>query len=201
VAGGIFALYKYWTSRSGRGQVGIEQAVRLAPPRGEMHLDVLLVSLRIVNQSGILFCHESSTASLMDASRLDPSGSRVLLLPFAERDPFLPVYGGLTDNVEAARAGNLFSYKEGEPITLEPGEAVQTEIAFPLEQREGLLALLVRVQGWEKRPKTLILGRDGKLWAWSSFAYIDLDELRGRPAKRTESPWIGLLKLMTGGKR
>lgn len=161
--GGFWALYLYRTRRRG-------QAIVIIQPRSRVHHDshsgrrVLLIALRIVNSSGVLFRYARATATLMDASdRLTNGG--VSLLPFAEQDPFLSVYGDRVDDQARVLKGELFEMRQ--EVVLEPDESVDTELAFPLtEERSGLLAMRVLIQGYQRRDKR-------HPWIWSSFFYID----------------------------
>jgi hypothetical protein len=106
---------------------------------------------------------------LFDASGRTEDGG-VLLLPFAEQDPFLPVYGAQVDDEERVLAGELFQM-EDETIVLEPGESVDTELAFPLERQPlALLAMRARIQGYERRDRK-------RPWVWSGFYYLDPSRL------------------------
>lgn len=114
--GGFWALYLYRTRRRGQAIVTIQ-------PRSRVHHDshsgrrVLLIALRIVNSSGVLFRYERATATLMDASdRLADGG--ISLLPFAEQDPFLPVYGDRVDDETRVLKGELFEMRQA--VVLEP---------------------------------------------------------------------------------
>jgi hypothetical protein len=59
------------------------------------------------------------------------------IVPFAEADPFLPVYGLVSDDAEDLAAGRTFHYDEDQQISLEPGESVEAEVAFPLDRRNA----------------------------------------------------------------
>jgi len=112
----------------------------------------------------------------MDASTRAADGS-VVLLPFSEQDPFVPVYGDISEDRQAIAQGHLFAINPAEEIVLEPGEAVDTDMAFPLRSSDvGLLAMQVRIQGYQRRG---ILGHRmrGRLWVWASFFYVDTGTL------------------------
>jgi hypothetical protein len=164
---GFWALYLYRTSRKGRASLGIEQKARVLPIGQEKQGGILLVRLRISNLSGVLFRHSLSVAYLLDASRLADDG-RLVLLPFAAQDPLLPVFGKPAPLSEASE-GRPFSYGAGGEVALEPGEAVETSLAFKLED-DRLLALLVKIEGYEQTSRWLTRP---KRWDWSSFDYID----------------------------
>jgi hypothetical protein len=91
IAGGLWALYLYRTSRRGQVKVGIEYGWRLID---DYHPDksVLIVDLRLVNTSNVLWRHERAEATLFDARKLVDDRT-VRLVPFGAADPLLPVYG------------------------------------------------------------------------------------------------------------
>lgn len=168
IVGGTWALYVYRTARRGQAKVAIEPVVRLDRAFGENEA-LLLVRLRIANTSSVLWRHEESFATLMDASERTTSG-QVRLLPFAQSDPFLPVYGTLSDEEEDIAEGQLFAYSEEQEISLEPGEFVECELAFVLDAAQiGLMAMRVLVRGRQRR-----LAR--RPYVWSSFFFIDPNE-------------------------
>ncbi len=161
VVGGIWALYVYRTARRGQVKVAIEPTVRLDRAFTSTEA-LLLVRLRIANSSSVLWRHEESFATLMAASERTPGG-QVRLLPFAQSDPFLPVYGAVSDEEEDIAEGQLFSYSEGQEISLEPGEFIECELAFVLDKAQiGLMAMRVLVRGRQRR-----LAR--RPYVWSSL--------------------------------
>lgn len=162
--GGAWALYIYKTSRRGQLRVGIEPTVRFhrdAKP-GE---SILYVKLRITNTSGVLFRYREAIATLLDASERTEDGE-VRLVPFAQADPFVPVYGRLSDDPEAISRGETFALGEKQKIMLEPGEHVDSEIALLLRTKDvGPMAMQVSIKGkqwWFWRA----------YW-WGSFFFID----------------------------
>lgn len=168
VVAGTWSLYVYRTARRGQVKVAIEPTVRL--DRGFSEAEhLLLVRLRIANTSSVLWRHEESLATLIDASTRTADGE-LCLLPFAQSDPFLPVYGALSDDEEEIASGQLFAYYQGQEISLEPGEFIDSELAFVLDAEEiGLMAMRVLVRGRQRR-----LGR--RRYVWSSFFFIDPNE-------------------------
>jgi hypothetical protein len=169
---GFWALYLYRTSRKGRASLGLQQEPRLIPV-DQSSGGVLVFHLRISNLSGVLFRHESSIAYLMDASQVARDG-RLVLLPFAAQDPLLPVLGGLSSDPSEVRAGRLFTYEQRGEVSLEPGEAVETSLAFKITD-DRLLALLVSIQGYEQIKRW---PWKAKPWVWTSFAYVDPNSVR-----------------------
>jgi hypothetical protein len=164
VGGGLWALFLYLQGRRGQVRVGIDPSVRLLPDWNENRA-VLLVRFRIVNSSRVLYRHREATATLMDARKLAGEGV-VRLVPFIQADPFLPVYGDITDDPEMLASGDTFVLEDSE-LTLEPGEHVDTEVSFVLDQSKlGLMAIQVLIMGCQgkrsKRPH----------W-WGTFFYVD----------------------------
>jgi hypothetical protein len=173
IGGGLWALYLYRTGRRGEVTLGIEPRSSIIPDSSQPGRSLLLVHLKLANVSGVVFHHDYSTATLIDASQRGADG-QVLMFPFAEQDPLLPVYGDLTGNLDAAARGDLFTYYPGQQISLEPGESVETELAFPLKtERPGLLAMRVSVEGYQRK-------RDGAPFKWSSFFFIPPLKPEGR---------------------
>lgn len=166
VAGGLWAFYVYRTTRRSEAKLGIEPAVRLHLSTGPRE-SLLLVRLRMRNTSGVLFRLESARATLLDASGRRDDGS-IMLLPIAQQDPVLPVYGEfVADDAQAMAGGAPFAYWEGQRISLEPGEFVDAEMAFPLSSvRLALMAMRVTLRGfqgrWGRRP-----------YEWGTFFYVD----------------------------
>jgi hypothetical protein len=118
------------------------------------------------NSSGVLWRHESSIVRLFDARRVAEDGS-LRLIPFAQDDPFLPVYGYETDDSEAMSAGETFAYSEDQEITLEPGEQVSGEVGFPVESDKlGLMGVKVTVLGRQRY-------RSSQPYEWATFFLVD----------------------------
>jgi hypothetical protein len=167
VVGGGWALYNYRLFRRAQAKVGIEPLVRIHGQirPGESHL---LVKIRITNTANVLFRHDEAVATLMDASERTEDG-RLLLVPFAREEFLVPVHGSMTSDAEAIRDGKLFSLSEHEPISLEPGEFVDSDTAFLLRGVPPMLGLRVSVRGWQ--------GKWGRrpYW-WGSFSDPDLVE-------------------------
>lgn len=162
--GGAWALYIYKTSRRGQVRVGIEPGLRFhrdALPNES----ILYVRLRITNNSGVLFRYREAVATLLDASERATSGG-LRLVPFAQADPFIPVYGRLSDDPSAIAQGDTFALGAKQKIMLEPGEHVDTELAFLLRTADlGPMAMQVSIKGkqwWFWRA----------YW-WGSFFFID----------------------------
>lgn len=165
VVGGIWALYLYRTARRGQVKVAIEHSVRLDRDFANDEY-LMLVRLRIANTSAVLWRHEESVATLFDASEQAAEGE-LRLLPFAQADPFLPVYGAMSDDKEEIESGDLFAYYDDQEISLEPGEFTESELAFVLDpERLGLMAMRVLIRGRQRR-----FGR--RPYVWSSFFFID----------------------------
>jgi hypothetical protein len=144
VLGGGWALYLYRSGRRGEVRVAVEPVVRLSREvrPGE---SILFVRLRITNASSVLFRYEQAEATLMDASTRTPSGE-IVLAPLAQQDPFIPVYGEMVQESTVIQGGRLFQLWEGQRISLEPGEFVDSELAFPLSSQQlGLLAMRITV--------------------------------------------------------
>lgn len=168
IVGGIWALYVYRTARRGQAKVAIEPVVRLDRASGENEA-LLLVRLRIANTSSVLWRHEESLATLINASERTTDGE-VRLVPFAQADPFLAVYGTLSDDEREIAEGRLFAYSEGQEISLEPGEFIDSDLAFVLDSGQvDLMAMRVLVRGRQRR-----FAR--RHYAWSSFFFIDPNE-------------------------
>lgn len=165
VLGGIWALYLYGTSRRGQVKVGIENTWRLLPgylPGKSM----LIVDLKLSNTSNVLWRHERAVATLYDARRL-VDDKTLRLVPFAETDPLLPVYGVTLDDPSAIAGGRPFTYFEGQEISLEPGEQLRTQVAFPLDpDRMGLMAMKVWLSGRQRK-------RSKAYYEWATFFFID----------------------------
>jgi len=106
----------------------------------------------------------------MDARSTAADGS-VRLVPFSQADPVPPVYADISDDPRQVQAGRTFEPLSPDWVTLEPGEYVDSEVAFPLRKNQlGLMALRVLFLGsegrWRRKP----------LW-WGRFVYIDPAEL------------------------
>lgn len=170
-AGGLWALFLYRTSRRGEAKLGIEVRTRLIRDFG-LEKSVLLTELTISNASSVLWRNEETVATLFDARKISEGGS-IRLVPFAQADPFLPVYGIETEDFREIEAGRTFTYGEEQQIMLEPGEQVRTELAFPLDtDKIGLMALKVRVSGRQRN-------RANEPFEWSTFLFVDPDSSAG----------------------
>lgn len=166
--GGIAGLYLYWSNRRGQVSVGIEASARLSADIEE--LPVLLLKLRVTNHSSVLYRHQESSVTLMDASRRTADRELLIYIPFAQRDPMLPLYGEISSDPADIAKGNLFQQIE-EEVTLEPQESVETGVGFPLQvKKRDLLAVKVALKGSR--------GKKGEPYFWSSFFFIDLAALR-----------------------
>jgi hypothetical protein len=169
VGGGIWALFLYLRYRRGQVRVGIEPSVRLIRGWNDGRA-LLLVGLRIVNTSRVLYRHREATATVMDARRVAGEGV-VRLVPFIQADPFLPVYGDLSDDPEALASGDTFVLEDSD-LTLEPGEYVDTEVSFVLDESKlGLMAIQVLIMGSQGK-------RGRRAHWWGTFFYVDPDESR-----------------------
>jgi hypothetical protein len=164
VGGGLWALFLYLHGRRGQVRVGIEPSVRLLRDWNDGRA-VLLVRFRIVNTSRVLYRHREATATLMDARKMAGEGV-VRHVPFIQADPFLPVYGDINDDPEELAAGNTFVLEDSD-LTLEPGEYVDTEVSFVLDESKlGLMAIQVLIMGCQGR-------RSDRAHWWGTFFYVD----------------------------
>lgn len=162
--GGLGALYVYRRTRRGQVSVATSTSVRLIHNWRENRC-LLLARLELTNTSNVLYYHREATATLMDARKETRSGE-VRLVPFKQADPLPPVYGDIDASSEAVQAGELFRLNPTD-VKLEPGERVDTEIAFPIDaDKLGLMGLRVLIRGRQRR---WLLPKD--YW-WGSFAYI-----------------------------
>jgi hypothetical protein len=79
----------------------------------------------------------------------------------------MPVYGITPEDPIAVSTGDTLRYFEGQEIILEPGEQVESELAFPLETSKlGLRAVKVRFRGRQRK-------RSNKPYEWATFFYVD----------------------------
>jgi hypothetical protein len=168
--GGVWVIYQYRMGRRGEANVEIRPTLRLRETHDEA---ILLVHLRISNTSGVQYIHESATATLMDASSRALDGN-VRLLPFARKDPLLPVYQTMSKDNSRILAGELFEpFATADAVVLDPKEYVETELAFALRHPLNLMALRVTLNGRKRG----LVGRDAS-YEWSTFLFIDPDSLR-----------------------
>lgn len=172
---GFWALYTYRSSRKDQARLSIEHAERL-------HLDpytsepVLLLRLTISNPSGTLVRYRNATVTLLDASERTASGD-LRLVPFAEDDPFVSVNATISTDPDEIRDGRAFVLGNDFGVTLEPGEAVNSDLAFILNPDNlGLLAVQVMINGRQGR------WRRGDIW-WGCFFFVDVASLE-RPVRR-----------------
>jgi len=164
VGGAVWALFLYRKRRRGQVRVGLQHNERLLRHWSD-NRSVLLVRLRIANTSGVLYRHREATATLMDARKESNSGT-LRLVPFKQADPFPPVYGTISDDADSIESGETFVLEDSD-LMLEPGEYVETEIAFVLDDAKlGLMAVQVLIMGSQGR-----WGRKGH-W-WGTFFYVD----------------------------
>lgn len=162
-AAGAWGLYVYLRTRQGQVQVGIETSCRLLRDWSDGKA-VLLVRMRLMNTSNVVYHHREATATLMDARKEAGDGS-VRLVPFKQADPFPPVYGDLIPEASAIREGRSF-HLEPESVSLEPGEYVDSEIAFVLDSEKlGLMGLRILLRGRQRR------WRPEDYW-WGKFLYV-----------------------------
>jgi hypothetical protein len=165
IAAGLWALYVHRTSRRGQVKVGIEYRWRVVEDYTP-EKSLLIVDLKLVNTSNVLWRHERAVATLFDARKLADDRT-VRLVPFGAVDPLLPVYGVTPDESDAFLAGRPFSYFEGQEISLEPGEQVRTQVAFPLDPGKlGLMAIKVWLSGRQRR-------RSDEYFEWATFFFVD----------------------------
>lgn len=150
IGGGIWGFYLYLHGRRGQVRVGVQAGARLHRDWSDTH-SVLLVRIRIVNTSGVLYRHGEAIATLMDARKQAADGT-VRLAPFSQADPILPAYGDITRDGAEIAAGRTFRPLPPEAVLLEPGEHLETEIAFPiLKDKLGLMAVRVLIMGYQGR--------------------------------------------------
>ena len=171
VGGGTWALYLFQLNRRREVKVGLQVSSRLVrdylPERA-----LLLVNVTLTNTSAVLWRYRSAVVTVFDARKLARDGS-VRLAAFAQADPFLPVYGIESDSPEAIAEGSPFEFGEDQEISLEPGEQVNSELAFPLESDKlGLMAIKVLVSGLQRN-------RSSDPYEWATFCYFDPDEAQG----------------------
>lgn len=169
IGGGIWGFYLYFHGRRGQVRVGVQASARLHRDWSDTH-SVLVVRLRIANTSGVLYRHREATATLMDARKQAADGT-VRLAPFSQADPILPVYADISGDGAQIAAGRTFRPLPPESVLLEPGEHVETEVAFPvLTDKLGLMAVRVRIMGLQ--------GRRGRapFW-WGTFLYVEPERL------------------------
>lgn len=127
---------------------------------------LLIVNVRLTNSSDVLWRWDQSVVTLFDARRVSDSG-HPRLVPFAQADPFLPVYGVTSEDAASIAAGNTFHYYAGQEIMLEPGEQVESEIALVLDaDKLGLMALKIWFSGYQRK-------RSRKPYEWAIFGYVD----------------------------
>jgi hypothetical protein len=117
------------------------------------------------NSSSILFRYQTATATLLDASGRTDEGI-LRLAPFAQEDPFVPLYADISRDPQKIAEGKVFEIEEKSGLSLEPGEYADTELAFQLGSDIGLMAMHVMVEGKQGR-----LGR--RSYWWASFFYLD----------------------------
>jgi hypothetical protein len=181
-AGGVWALYLYRASRRGQTNVGIAPEVKLCK---SLFPDktVVLTKLKISNTSGVLFRYQSATATLMDANGETDEGL-ITLIPFARQDPLRPVYGPISKDRAALASGKPFLPVQA-GISLEPGEYVETEMAFVLKgDTPGLFAMRVTITG-----RRGIFGREP--YNWATFFFIDTGALEPSDGAHTrEQPAV-----------
>ena len=173
VAGGLWALFVYRSSRRAEAQVAIEHSARLVH-EFLPHKSLLLVTVRLRNTSAVLWRFADAAVTLFDARKLSTDGS-VRLVGFSEADPFLPVYGVMPDDPRSLFGGEPFAYFDGQQITLEPGEQVESELAFPLDTGKlGLMGVRIWFSGKQRRfPR--------QPYEWATFFYIDPRETGSLP--------------------
>ena len=167
--GGFWGLFLFRTARRGEARVAIEHSHRVridySPERS-----LLLLRVRLRNTSNVLWRWDQSAVTLFDARR-EASDRSLRIVPFAEADPFLPVYGLVSDDAADLAAGRTFDYLEDQQITLEPGESVESEVAFPLDRKKlGLMGVHIWFRGFQRT-------RSGEPYEWATFFYVDPNEL------------------------
>ena len=169
IGGGVWALFIYRTSRRGQVKVAIEYSTRLLPDF-EPGKSLLLVRISLSNTSDVLWRYENAEVTVFDASKISESGA-VRMVPFGQSDPFRPVYGVTSEDAAAIAAGQTFSYFEGQEISLEPGEHVQSELAFTLDNDKlGLMAVKAWFSGRQRN-------RSNRPYEWATFFYVDPNEV------------------------
>ena len=164
VGGGTWALFIYATSRRGQVRIAIEYETRLlrnfVPDKS-----LLILNIRLTNSSHVLWRWRDSVATVFDAQELSPEGE-LTFVPFRQADPLLPVYGITSEDPRDLSSGSPFAYFEGQEISLEPGEQVESELAFPLDTAKlGLLGVKIWFSGLQRRSR--------KPYEWATFFLVD----------------------------
>lgn len=173
IGGGFWALFIYRTSRRDQVKVAIEYSTRLVRnfARGK---SLLLVRIGLSNTSDVLWRYENAEVTLFDASKVSEGGN-VRVVPFGQTDPFRPVYGVTSEEAAAIAAGQTFAYFEGQEISIEPGEHVESEVAFTLDSDKlDLMAVKVWFSGRQRN-------RSNRPYEWATFFYVDPGDARVAP--------------------
>lgn len=173
LAAGVWVLFTYTTARRSQTQVSISHDARLirdfVPGKS-----LLIVRVVLSNVSDVLWRRSESRVTVFDARRRAKSGG-LSLVPFLEADPLLPVYGITSDDPGSISRGNTFEYFEGQEISLEPGEQVQSEVSFLLDREKlGLMAVKLWFSGFQRK-----LSR--RPYEWAAFSYVDPEQLSQDP--------------------
>jgi hypothetical protein len=189
IGAALWGLHLYLTNRQDQLRVGLEVTPHLIPDWREDGA-LLVVGVRMVNTSGVLYRHREMTVTIMDARKIAGNGS-VRLAPFGQADPLPAVYSDISPDGRAIEAGRTFVTGQTE-ITLEPDEYVDSEVAFVLDpSRIGLMAIRVLTMGYrgawtEDRSLPIRAARwvnakifrrevrDEPAW-WGTFCFVDPD--------------------------
>jgi hypothetical protein len=167
-AGGYWAFHLYTARREHRPIARVEAAVRLIrnePQRSSL----LLVRIHVINAAQRMLTDLQAVAWIMDASDSATDGSPILR-PFRMDDPLRFVHGKMVD------AGGYVNFERIPKGWLEPGECLDTELAFPLTTHSpGLLAMRIAFGGKNREPFARLRKRG--MISWGTFFYIDPDQL------------------------
>jgi hypothetical protein len=191
IGGALWGLHLYLTNRRSQLRMGIEATPRLIPDWTEDKA-LLVVAIRMINTSGVLYRHREMTVTLMDA-RKEAADGTVRLAPFGQSDPLPAVYSDISHDPRDIGSGRTFVGGQT-AITLEPDEYVDSEVAFVLDPSKlGLMAVRVLTMGYKglhpedrsrigraaRRIKAFVTRRtpnDEPAW-WGTFCFVDPERL------------------------
>jgi hypothetical protein len=195
LAGAVWVYFVYRKTRRGQPSASITPLVRLHRdvwPNAKWD-SVLSVRIRIANTSSVMFRLTNGIAWLIDASTHldDPPepGMRTTgdlrLVPIAHRDPLRPLTGINSPQAEVSVdaawenevwAGMLFKGAQpGRRYFLEPSEALETEVAFPVAPEETkLFGIYIEVEG--------------EHWGWPSKAVRQSMREQAEPRAANRQP-------------
>jgi hypothetical protein len=182
VVGGLWVFVLYHRRREGQATVRIAAAVRVAPS-GEATGRTLFVRSHIANESAVVVRAVRSTVTLIDVQPAT-AANPVVMRRVAAQDILVLVNGEL----DVDKSGVL-TFKPDKDPTLEPGECVESEVAFNTGVAPpGVVALRWEVEGeqgtflphWWGLP-SFSGPESGKPWGirfcedfvWASFVMVD----------------------------